>query len=514
MERKEKKGWPLFRLIIPRFPEINIFTNHAERTTALGPVMVATAANKLWDWNVEVIDENNYKGPRDNRGLPDHEFIQKERPADVVGFYCGLTSTMERAWELSVLYQSKGVFTIAGGWHAHYCPEETMRHNIDVVVHGDGEIAIRQILTAIKEKKSFKEIAGISFWDNNGQIKTNSTNTVSGMLEADLDDLPFPDFGLLKYSKGIKIYPLGRIRGCRMNCEFCSVKGKPRWASSQHFFDTINLLVETRKAKSFFIVDDRSEEDREGTVEFFRMISGKYGRKLSFTVQARLEASKDDELLDAMKAAGVGTVCIGYESPDKLDLKAMRKGYHQFSDIVGWTEKWHKKDFRVHQMLIFGYPPKEKGEPVSVKEMTKSFKALIRATHPESLQVLHPVPLVGTELRQRLEKEGRIFPLDVVPWSRYDGSYICFSPDNMTLRELQEIPMVLMKRFYDPMGFLRIILRTVAFPADYVLRGWERWYRGWYGDIVRYGGHLLIIKWRKRQRIPDFLKKLEQHEAR
>src|SRR4030042_6568420 len=215
-----------------------------------------------------------------------------------------------------------------------------------------------------------------------------------------------------------------------------------------------------------------------------------------------------------MKAAGVGTVCIGYESPDKLDLKAMRKGYHQLSDIINWTEKWHQKGFRIHQMLIFGYPPKEKGESSSVKKMIKSFKTLIRATHPESLQVLHVVPLVGTDLRQRLEKERRLFPLEVVPWSKYDGNYICFLPDNMTLEEAQEIPMMLMNRFYDPMGWSRIVLRIIVFPVDYILRGWQKWHHGWYGDVVKYGGHLLFTTWQRRQKIPDFLEKLKQYEAR
>ena len=60
MERDDK--WPLFRLIIPAFPEVNIFSRVASKTTALGPVMVATAASKLWGWRVEVIDENNCNG--------------------------------------------------------------------------------------------------------------------------------------------------------------------------------------------------------------------------------------------------------------------------------------------------------------------------------------------------------------------------------------------------------------------------------------------------------------------
>jgi len=45
--------------------------------------------------DAEVIDENNLRmyGPRSISGGADHEFLQRLRPADVVGFYGGLTST-------------------------------------------------------------------------------------------------------------------------------------------------------------------------------------------------------------------------------------------------------------------------------------------------------------------------------------------------------------------------------------------------------------------------------------
>jgi hypothetical protein len=77
MERDNE--WPLFRLVIPAFPEINIFSRVARKTTALGPIMVATAASKLWGWRVEVIDENNCKGaPLDENGFPDHRTLQVE----------------------------------------------------------------------------------------------------------------------------------------------------------------------------------------------------------------------------------------------------------------------------------------------------------------------------------------------------------------------------------------------------------------------------------------------------
>lgn len=502
--------WPLFRMVIPAFPEINIFTQQAKKTTALGAIMVATVANKLWGWRVEVIDENNYKrGPRDEQKLPDHVALQKENPATVVGFYCGLTCTMERVWETAEFYHQNGVFIIAGGRHADYCPEETLNHNIDVFAHGDGEVVIQQILNALKQGNSWEDILGISFLKN-GQIETNPPETIEVTgLDVKLTNLPFPDFNLLKYAK-IKIYPIGRIRGCSMNCEFCSVKGKPRWASSQHLFDTVKWLVKTRRARHFFIVDDRLEEDLDGTIESLRMVAEKYGNRLHFTVQARLEAAKNTELLEIMKKAGVRTVCIGYESPIDEDLRAMRKGFLS-SNMLEWTRIWHRYIRSIHAMFIACYPLKEKKNSISAKEIVKLFKKFIRKACVDTIQISLPGPGEGTDLRLRLEKEGRIFPLDLVPWSKYDGNYVCFKPDNMSARELQEIPKRLMSKFYNPWSFVRVPLRIVAFLFDLCIRGWEDWCRGWKRDIKKCGGHLLMRRWRKKQKDSKFIERLENY---
>jgi radical SAM superfamily enzyme YgiQ (UPF0313 family) len=499
----ESNQWPLIRFIAPAYPEVNIFSG--SKIVPLGLINVATAAGKVWGWRVEIIVEELYRGPRDSNGLPDHKKLQEENPADVVGFYCGLTSTMDRVFALAKFYSDQGCINIAGGWHAHYCPEEALNHDIDVVVHGDGELAIREIISAIdsrkhgeKEFSTIKElsaIAGISYWgkSSEGDGEVRQITNPPGFLELpDLSALPYPNFGLIRYPKKITTYPIGRTRGCRMNCEFCSVKGKPRWADPRHTFNVIKWLVDTRKAKSFFIGDDRLDEDREGLIKLLDMIRETYGDRLRFTVQIRLETAKDTELLSAMRRAGVRTVCIGYESPIAEDLIAMHKGLSP-KKMIEWTLIL-RQHFWVHGMFIFGYP-NSKPSALSVPETVKRYKSFIRQTRMSSIQVLHPVPLVGTELRSRLESDGRIFPLELVPWSKYDGNYACFQPDNMSIEELQNTPLELMKWFYSRWSFWRIPFRTLTFPIHYPLAGWHHWYDGWLRDVVKYGGHRILVKW-------------------
>ena len=491
------------RIIVPAFPEINIFTRQAKKTTALGPVMLASAINKLPGIRVEVIDENNYNGPRNDKLSPDHLALQIENPAVIVGFYCGLSSTMERVWQLAEFYKKQGITVIAGGWHAHYSPEEVLGHNIDVVVHGDGEDVIGNIIGQVLKGGSLEQIPGISFKTEDGVIRTNEPYMIENK---NLNELPYPDFGLLRFAK-IKIYPIGRTRGCGMNCEFCSVKGESRHASAEHFFNTVNWLVETRRAKHFFIVDDRLEEDIEGTVCFFRRISEKYARRLCFTVQVRLEIAKNIELLELMKKAGVRNVCVGYESPIDEDLKAMRKGYLS-SDMINWT-KILRGYFWVHGMFIVGYPSKEGQAQHSSKEIIKRYKGFIRRARIHSIQVLLPVPLVGTDLRKRIE--DRIFPLTVVPWSMYDGNYPCFKPENMSAEELQFIGVKIMKGFYRKISLVKIGLRTIFFPVYFFVKGWGYWYLLWKKDIINYSGHLLVRSWINKNKKKELVEKLQKY---
>jgi radical SAM superfamily enzyme YgiQ (UPF0313 family) len=513
---------PLFRIIVPKFPNINIYTRAAKTTTDLGSVMLASVVNKMWDWRVEVINENNYHGPKDKNGMPDHEVLQRNDPAVIVGLCCGLSCTMERVWQLAAFYKAREIPRIAGGWHAHYCPEETLRHDINLVVHGDGEPVIRAILTNFeKDLPLGLRVPGVSYlWaleTCGGKVCHNNQKgypleyqipdmdkglvTLRNEME-DLNDLPYPDFGLLKYAK-LKVYPIGRTRGCGYNCEFCSVKGGVHSANAQHLFRTVNWLVDTRGAARFFIVDDRLEQDLEQTIEFFRLIKERYGDRLNFLVQVRLESAKNEELVKAMAEAGVRTVCVGYESPIDEDLKAMRKGITS-ANMLEWTEILGRH-FWIHAMFIFGYPPKDEQSALTAKEMEKRFKSFIRkavkATHWHgfSIQVLKAMPIIGTELRRRLEKDEVLFPLPIVPWRYHDGNWAAFMPKNMTLQDFQETPIRIMNWFYSPFSFIRVCLRTVVFPIDYLFRGWRRWKAGWRRDIVKTAGAHLVKEWREKQ---------------
>jgi len=500
----------LFRLIVPAFPEVNIYSRIAKRTTALGPVIIVSVANKMTGIKVEVIDENNCYLKRGaligQDGLLDHRKLQLQRPAQIIGFYCGLSSTIERVWQIAEFYKSCGCFILAGGWHVHYAPEESLKQGIDVVIHGDGELIIQQIIKCFAEHQPVSHLPGISYLDASAKYQRN----LPLMLEQeDLNSLPYPDFGLLRYAK-MKIYPISRTRGCSRNCEYCSVKGRPRSASGQHLFEQFQWLVETRNAREFFLVDDRAEENREQMMVFFEAVAEKYSRSKSINIQVRLEIADDPEFLKAAYRAGVKVLCIGCESPIDQELKAMAKGYTS-KDMLKRL-KILRSFFYRHGMWIWGYPERLTGEHIDAGKRYKIFKKFIRQANLDTVQILKPIPLIGTTLRERLAEENRLFPLELVPWSKYDGNYACFMPDNMSLRQLQDMPTKLMSKFYHPLSSVRIAIKTLVFPFDYLIRGWDGWYRGWRNDLRRFGGYLLIASWLRRHRKEKFLEKIEKFQ--
>ncbi|MFA6274339.1 MAG: radical SAM protein [Candidatus Paceibacterota bacterium] len=505
MKNLDLKGsWPLIRFIIPMYPELNIYSG--TMITSLGPISVATSADKIMGLRVEVIDENIYTGPLDQDGFPDHAKLQEESPASFIGIYCGLSSTMDRVYKKIIpLYHEKGVVTIAGGRHTHYMAEEALDNNFDIVVHGNGEHAIYEILTTLIQGGSLNNIPGISFREEEKTIN----NPPSTLVIQNLDDLPYPNFGLLKYAKKLEVYPLGIGQGCGHHCEFCSVNEPYHCASAEHVFNLLNWLVSTRKAKKFFIVDDRLEQNPKNLSHFLELVKEKYGDKLHFIAQVRMEIADNIKLMEAMRAAGVRTVPVGFESPIDEDLKSMNKGYTS-KDMVR-RALILKKYFDVHAMLIFGYP-KVDGEQskMSGKEMVRRFKWFIKASEFSTIQMMKPMPLVGSDLRIRLEAEGRIFPLKVVPWSKYDGNYVCFIPDNnLTSEELQKLPIEIMSWFYNPLTWIKISVNALAFPVYCLIGKWKIWYSNFIDDLIKYGGSRLLKKWKRKQQINDFIHKLE-----
>jgi radical SAM superfamily enzyme YgiQ (UPF0313 family) len=517
----------LLRIIIPKFPSFNIYTLAARITTSVGPLYVATSAARVNGWDAEVIDENNLHGryyPRTREGGLDHAALQKQSPAAIVGFYGSITSSVPRLYELAGMYKDMGCFTIAGGKHIENLPEEALANNIDYVFHDEAEIPIRNFLAAFDEPEERNKVKGISYLKNDSIFRTDVQPLVDN-----LEELPVPDYSLLRFAR-MKLYPVCGTRGCNSNCEFCAVKGRARNCSADKMMNEIRILVEKYGARKFFDVSDHFAANMGEAIRFLNMLAEyqkNTGLRLHLTIQTRITDARSDEYLSALKNARVDTVCIGFESPDDRSLLAMNKGYRS-KDMLQWTRKFKKQHVRIHGMFIFGYPGKKQDHDVfDLKGNAEKYRRFIRKSNIDTLQLLLPIPLPGTELRKRLQDEGRLFPKDLIGWEYYDGQYpLIDSGEGASPLEIQQTMGRIMKRFYGISFFFRIIKNiildfpVIVFPSvitllsgkiRYVKKAFGFWHRKFFqNNVLRFGGLIIIKNWFRQFRKNIFRNKLER----
>jgi len=265
-------------------------------------------------------------------------------------------------------------------------------------------------------------------------------------------------------------------------------------------------------------VDDLFGQQRAEALRFCHLLAAyqqQIGRQLVLTAQIRLDRAKDPELLGAMRQAGIRHVAIGFESPIDEELRAMNKQVRS-EEMLSLVKVFRQFGFWVHGMFIFGYPTAaETPFAMPAAERVRRFRRFIRRARIDTVQVLLPVPLPGTRLRQRLERQHRVYAPQDLGWEYYDGNFPLFEPDApMTASEMQNAAKKIMGRFYRFQHLFLVGASVLAFPAllfslHNLRLGWNRWHRRWEKRVIRFGGWLTIKKWTSDFRKGEFLERLQ-----
>jgi len=375
-------------------------------------------------------------------------------------FYGGMTNAIPRVYSLAKQYKSFGAITIAGGSHVDALPEEALGSGIDIVVHGEGEETTKELLEVIVkyqnviiDPEDLLKVKGISFLDkDNNYVFTGKRDSIE-----DLDLLVDVDLTLIKYlEKKWSAIPINRGRGCNWNCEFCVVNkqyGKFKACSVEKAMKQI-IKYSDLGYKNFFFTDDNFAQNTDETIELCRLIGDykrRFGKKINLTVQVRSEVAENDELLAAMKFAGVNILAIGYESPIDDDLKNMKKGV-TVKKLVRRSRKL-SDFFYLHGMFIFGYPTFKDSKFIpglNLEQRAKEYERFFKKAKIDTVQVFNAVPLPGSQLRAKLEYENRVLPKEMVGWEKYDGLFLCYdpTPEGLDAYNLQDAPKDLMKKWY------------------------------------------------------------------
>jgi radical SAM superfamily enzyme YgiQ (UPF0313 family) len=368
-----------------------------------------------------------------------------------------LTSTTPRALQLGDYYRQQGIPVAMGGPHPSFMPEEGLDH-ADFVVCGEGDEALPELIEALQGKRSLASVGNLCYRDN-GAIRKNPWRP----FFKDLDTLPIPDYRLIHGWRPGKqaVISIATSRGCPFGCRFCSVI---LLFGRQFRYNSIDRVIDEirqngSQAQHIFFCDDNFTADLQRSKQLMERIIAE-GLKVEWSAQVRVEAARDQELLQLMARSGCFMVFIGLESINPATLKAFKKA-QTVEDIREAVTTFHRHGIGVHGMFVFG----SEEDTIQVLRDTVDFSHEIDV---DSLQYLILTPIPGTPIYDDLASENRLLHHD---WQYYDGHHTVFVPRYLTPFELQMETLRAMKRFYSWPSVLKRLFRRDWFYAKLKAHG-------------------------------------------
>ncbi len=447
---------PLIRKVLfiePRAPRPHIFSRVA--IPRLGPVLLGTILQRQ-GLEVKVIIEEI--------AAPDYHSLDFHPDLVCIS---SITSTAPRAYELGDYYRRQGVPVAMGGAHPSFIVRESLDH-ADYVICGEGDEALPELVATLNSGGDLGAVRNLAFLEG----ETLRQNPWRPFVE-NLDDLPIPNYDVVhgwNARRGRRFLSIATSRGCPFNCRFCAVI---KLFGRKYRYNSVDRVMEEIrqygvKAHHVFFCDDNFTADRERIKELCqRILQEKL--KFEWSAQVRVEAAKDEELLQLMARAGCYTVFVGLESINPATLKLYNKS-QTVQGIKDCVINFHHHGIRVHGMFVFG---SEEDHFQVIRDTVKFSRDL----DLDSLQYLILTPIPGTPVYQELEAQNRIFCHD---WSHYDGHYAVFQPRRLTAYELQCETIRAMKKFY---SWPSVLKRLIARDWFYVkMKAWGRiqiWQTRW-----------------------------------
>jgi radical SAM superfamily enzyme YgiQ (UPF0313 family) len=217
----------------------------------------------------------------------------------------------------------------------------------------------------------------------------------------DLSESIIPDRSIYKGKNYVNITLLEAGRGCRFNCEFCSIH---EFFNKEHHYRPIELIVQEirqlkKKGRLLFFVDDNIVSDQEKAKELFKAL---IPLKIKWVGQADILVATNSELLDLMVKSGCQGVLIGFENLNPANLKLMNKRMNRsVGEMEAAIKKIHKKGLRIYATFLFGY------EHDRVEDFDDVLDFCIRnKVFMVGFNNLTPFP--GTKLYERLKNDNQL----------------------------------------------------------------------------------------------------------
>jgi radical SAM superfamily enzyme YgiQ (UPF0313 family) len=330
----------------------------------------------------------------------------KQGPPSVLGVYANL---MTRSNVVEILRYAKdaGWQTIVGGPEPGAYIEEYLDAGADIVVIGEGEITLEELLPALgaNSPDALERVAGIAFRSLEGDIvQTRPRDQIR-----DITRQPWPARESIDMDRYVSVWRehhgMGSVslitsRGCPYHCRWCShqVFGKThRRRTPESVADELAWLNERYRPDMAWMADDVFTIHHGWLFQYASELKRR-GLKLPFECISRADRL-NPQVVRTLAEMGCFRVWIGSESGSQRILDSMERGVtvEQVQSAVGLCRS---NGIQTGMFLMWGY----EGEELEDIEATIQ---LVKDTDPDIFFTTVAYPIKGTpyssQVADRLE---------------------------------------------------------------------------------------------------------------
>ena len=336
-----------------------------------------------------------------------------ERP-DVVGIY---TNLMTKVGVLGIIRFLRsepdlaGTHVVVGGPEVTHHVEKFLEAGAEVVVIGEGEETMRELVAAWSQGRPLDGVAGIAFRGPEGATVRTPPRT----LIKSLDDLPIPKRDAVELRPYLEAWrahhgknaiSISTMRGCPYTCRWCSravYGGSYRRRSPRLVADEIQGIVDRYNPDSLWFVDDVFTINHRWIEEFASEVEE---RNLRVPYECITRADRlNERMVTLLRRSGCFRVWIGAESGSQKILDAMdrRVTVEQVRNMIQLSKK---HGIETGTFIMLGYP----GETEADIEATIEH---LKRADPDQFTITVSYPITGTPFYDDVRNEI----IDPGPWA-------------------------------------------------------------------------------------------------
>lgn len=335
-------------------------------------------------------------------------YVARTRPP-VIGIYTNLMTKLNVIPMIRWCKQHN-ITVVVGGPEPPYYAEQFLDAGADVVVTGEGEHTLEELIPAIAQSGTHRlhEVSGVTFRDETGQTVKNPPR----QQIKSLDEQPLPDRDAIDLQRyvdtwrthhGVGSVSLITARGCPFTCKWCShtVFGNShRRRSPENVLAEVEMLIERYKPDQLWYADDVFTIHKGWTLKYAQLLKDR-GIRLPFECISRADRL-DPDVIDALASMGCDRLWIGSESGSQRVLDAMDRKT-RVEDVQAKTHLLRKAGIKTGMFIMLGYEGEE------IRDLEETVDHLKKAD-PDLFLTTVAYPIKGTAYYT--EVESRLIETD------------------------------------------------------------------------------------------------------